>query len=1056
MPVADSPPRQQGCFFPLLARRAMGGEQGLGLSFSAWLYLPGAFGIVNHYYSYIVLRHTFGDRPMRKDSDLALPPDEVISISDHASAWREQWQKETVPDLREFLKKIGALETSQLIAVLLIDQEERWRRGDQVPVEDYLRRFPDLAEDETYGLGLVQNEILLRQHAGENPHLEEYSERFPQFAAALREQMEAYQTVSQSPVRPEIPDYEILQELGRGGMGVVYQARHVPLKRLVALKMIRVGELAGPDELARFRTEAEAAARLQHPNIVQIHEIGEHKGLPFLALEFVSGTNLARYLHTAPLLPQEAAILVETLGRAMAYAHERGVLHRDLKPANILLNDERKTMSNEQFQQFIVHHSSFIIPKITDFGLAKKLDDPERHTQTGAILGTASYMAPEQASGNSKDMGPAVDVYALGAILYETLTGRPPFQGATLLDTLDQVTNKEPVPPRQLQPKMPRDLETICLKCLQKDPRKRFASAQALADDLRRFLEGKPIQARPVGWAERSWRWCRRNRVVAGLTGAVLLGVVGLVVATVLLFLQNAALVDANEKETQARILADQRFEKEMQARELADQRYDLAYEAVFNYLEGLSRDPALKETDPLLLGVKLLETGLPLIKKLANQKPRDPKGELSKAKVYGELAKNLFNLGKTESSLENYQKMEITYLKLAKDYPDVKDYRLNLSMSYKGQAVIHFKKSGPVKAAPFLEKAIALLERLSEENPDEDEYLRQLAVNYTVLGIYLRSSEVEKAEQALRLAVKTLSRLMERSPNSVFQLDLANARGDLATLLLENARLDEALEELDKARVSYQALAKKYPTFDHRYYLILNYNDLGVAHLHLGQKKKANLYFLAGIAQCQKLEADFPDRPNYIGLSGLLYEGHGHVAEKAVDPEKWETKFTRGLINPSVEEYWKTYLHLGRAQAFSHQGKFQRALADIEQALAKDKENNQVFIRMLYALCLAQASKFEQARKEAKTLDSEKKHSPNTCFQLARVFALAWAEPDSSAAQKKADADAAWRWLLMAKSAGYFAETDNLQFLHKHADFQPLLGDSDFRKKLEENKLTL
>ncbi len=294
---------------------------------------------------------------------------------------------------------------------------------------------------------------------------------------------------------PAVPGYEILGELGRGGMGVVYKARQLGLDRLVALKMILAGGHAGAAELARFKTEGEAVARLQHVNIVQIHEVGEHDGLPFFSLEFCGGGSLERKLAGTPLTPADAAALVESLARAMQAAHDKGVVHRDLKPANVLLADDGT-------------------PKITDFGLAKKLDEAGQ-TTTGAVMGTPPYMAPEQAGAKAYRVGPATDVYALGAMLYECLTGRPPFRAASTMDTLMQVMSDEPVPPHQMQPRTPRDLETICLKCLQKDPAKRYASAHDLAEDLRRFRAGEPIRARPVGHLERGWRWCRRNPAVA-------------------------------------------------------------------------------------------------------------------------------------------------------------------------------------------------------------------------------------------------------------------------------------------------------------------------------------------------------------------------------------------------------------------------------------------------------------------------------------------------------------------------------------------------------------
>src|SRR5262245_40562904 len=299
---------------------------------------------------------------------------------------------------------------------------------------------------------------------------------------------------------PSLPGYEILERLGEGGMGVVYKARQLSLKRVVALKMILGGARARPEERQRLRAEAEAAARLAHPNIVQVYEVGECGGLPYLALEYAEGGSLAQALAGTPLPPRRAAELVQALAGAVQFAHERGIVHRDLKPGNVLLQTAPSGRGLAG------------TPKVADFGLARCLDqagasDPERRTPTGAILGTPSYMAPEQASGHTAGVGPACDVYALGALLYECLTGRPPFKAASLLETLEQVRSQEPVPPARLQAKLPPDLQTICLACLEKDPARRYASAGALADDLGRFLRGEPIHARPVSRWEQVRKW---------------------------------------------------------------------------------------------------------------------------------------------------------------------------------------------------------------------------------------------------------------------------------------------------------------------------------------------------------------------------------------------------------------------------------------------------------------------------------------------------------------------------------------------------------------------
>jgi serine/threonine-protein kinase len=286
---------------------------------------------------------------------------------------------------------------------------------------------------------------------------------------------------------PTIPDYEILSELGRGGMGLVYKARQVKLNRVVALKMIRAGAHAGSHELARFKAEAEAVAALPHPGIVQVYDAGEHQGVLYFAMEFCPGGSLASRLDGRPLPVREAAQVVAQITQAIQFAHERGVLHRDIKPANVLVGADGS-------------------PKISDFGLARRMAADPGLTGEGAILGTPAFMAPEQARG--EQVGETADIYSLGSMLYECLTGKPPFQASSPIDTIVKILNDAPVPPRQLNPEVPRDLEGICLRCLEKDPARRYPSAGQLAGELERFLAAEPQEARrrPRWW----WPFGRR------------------------------------------------------------------------------------------------------------------------------------------------------------------------------------------------------------------------------------------------------------------------------------------------------------------------------------------------------------------------------------------------------------------------------------------------------------------------------------------------------------------------------------------------------------------
>jgi WD40 repeat protein/serine/threonine protein kinase len=327
------------------------------------------------------------------------------------------------------------------------------------------------------------------------------------------------------PPNVKVPGYDILSELGRGGMGVVYKAQQLGLKRLVALKMILAGSHASPQDMARLHAEAEAVARLQHPNIVQIHEVGKLDDLPYLSLEYVEGGCLVDKINGTPMPNLRATCIVERLAQAMHYAHQRGIVHRDLKPGNILLAPVKllSTSSLGSNPGLGAVDLELGTPKITDFGLAKSMEGDARITHSGAIVGTPSYMAPEQAAGQAQHIGPRTDVYSLGAILYELLTGRPPFRAATAVDTILLVLSEEPVPPSRLNPNVPRDLENICLMCLQKDPARRYQTALALAEDLCAFREGRPVTARPIGLWERSVKLARRHPGVAASVSVVLL-----------------------------------------------------------------------------------------------------------------------------------------------------------------------------------------------------------------------------------------------------------------------------------------------------------------------------------------------------------------------------------------------------------------------------------------------------------------------------------------------------------------------------------------------------
>ncbi len=503
------------------------------------------------------------------------PPDDGDPARRLWSLWRQGQQ----PRVADFLDQAGVRDPEEIVMALRVDQAERRQLGQWVPAEDYLAAFPTVRDHAPSVIDLIFAEYLLREEQGERPPLEEFLRRFPQHAEELRVQIGFHReiddvrdpnatgagTAATLPVEggtaladrptgyPKIPGYEVLAVLGRGGMGIVYRAWQSELKRPVALKMLVAGALASPGAAARFRVEVEAMARLRHANIVQIYQVGQHAGAPFLVLELVEGRSLAQVLAGTPQPAEWAARTIETVARAIHAAHRLGVVHRDLSPGNVLMAADGT-------------------PKVTDFGLAKLIiGGGSLRTQTGDLLGTPSYMAPEQAAGSHRSVGEATDVYALGAILYEILTGRPPFKAEQPLETLRQVISDEPVSPSRLRPRLPADLETICLKCLRKEPVRRYATAEALADDLRRYLEGRPILARRSTAFERSWRWCRRNPWPAA--AAALLTIVA-VCSTIAawIFRQQVEQIDRQRNEINRRLAENrQAWKAAVEQRERAE-----------------------------------------------------------------------------------------------------------------------------------------------------------------------------------------------------------------------------------------------------------------------------------------------------------------------------------------------------------------------------------------------------------------------------------------------------------------------------------------------------
>jgi tetratricopeptide (TPR) repeat protein len=609
--------------------------------------------------------------------------------------------------------------------------------------------------------------------------------------------------------QPTIPGLELVKVVGSGGMGVVFKARQTTLGRDVAVKFLRDAHRADLAQRERFLREARAVAHLRHPNLVQLYEFGQATGAdgmtpqPYLVLEYVPGGSLADFLHGSPQPPRDAARLVETLADAIHYAHQQGVIHRDLKPANVLLQNAEPGMRNAESKSdkstvsdsaFRVSHSA--IPKVTDFGLAKFLVGDDL-TRSGFAVGTPGYMAPEQAEGKSTPLTAAVDVYGLGAILYEMLTGRPPFAAATVDATLGLVRDNEPVPPRRLQPTVPLDLETICLKCLRKDAGRRYASAQDLAEDLRRFQAGKPILARPVGSVERVVGWCRRNPVVATLLAALVLV---FLCGTFGVFWQwqratrNAAAF-RRERDTA-------RLEKERAERQLQIVRHRV------DHLNRIGRSLLLRQGQ-FRTGQAVLEEALAFYQDLLPDEGNDPTVRREAAELYREVADIYFTLGQASKATEAYLRQASLLTTLLNDDPQNKELRYDLAHSHRrrGNLMRHLNRGREAREA--YGQAIDLQEELLRESPTEARYQAALANTLrntaTLLSPHDQTDELEQLY--CRIVDLDRAAVCAAPEGRHFAEELALALGEQSLFFLALGREAEAEAPARESLEIYQKL---------------------------------------------------------------------------------------------------------------------------------------------------------------------------------------------------------------------------------------------------------
>ncbi|MBT4694067.1 MAG: serine/threonine protein kinase [Planctomycetaceae bacterium] len=575
-------------------------------------------------------------------------------------------------------------------------------------------------------------------------------------------------------------DYELLSEIARGGMGVVYKARQIALNREVAIKMILSGQFANDDEMERFYAEAEAAASLNHPNIVTIYEIGEVDGRHFFSMEYVPGDSLADLVRERPLAPRRAANYISGVCEAVHLAHDNGILHRDIKPANVLVNKKD-------------------IPLVTDFGLAKQVHEKSGMTMEGSVLGTPSYMPPEQARGNLDEVDTRSDIYAIGATLYQLLTGNPPFAAASVYETIRQVLNKEPTNPQDRNPDIPQDLSTICMKCLQKSPDKRYQSALELQEELQRFLQGMPILARPIGNAERLTRWCLRNRLIASSSAAAILGVLAMLITmTVAYFVTNDALLDARKS-----------FERSKQT--------------VDDFFVVVTQNELLQTPNTREVREVMLDKALQYYESLRNQRA----GSLSDERTFlADSADLEFKIGQiaeaqdnTLSAIAHYDNAATTVQTLLEQSDDDQEQlQVNLSSYLTPLVRIHTQdNTDNFKRASVLSKQVRnYRQAIHTGNPTNLEYARLFANACMNVGTVLVERKIyslgeQSYEQAQIIRQQILeSPTIDASTTLTVQRDLSKGYYQLAELKRrENSEdsFEQAEQYLNLALVSLQAM---------------------------------------------------------------------------------------------------------------------------------------------------------------------------------------------------------------------------------------------------------